>query len=280
MSFIGTVENIIKAYYSNGDKHYLINELMKSDNIQDIVNSSSYDIIYKKSHIEALLKHTGMIVADILIDNTHNEKSKEFVINYCIAMFFKHNKYEAAMMTTFKYTYNIARVFNYIQDSNTDINILKAIFSKYSEDLNTYDGRKWLMILIGKYNDIELLSHVEDYYGINDTDIMNILFGTIDKKNILYCLNTIKYIFENYDFCHDIIPMFHLIKELYYLENSDALIYVLTKLVEKNGINYIDDFLNNQEIDNYLYSNLIDYFITAFNDYLIPNASNNIINIQ
>jgi hypothetical protein len=152
MSFIGTVDNIIKAYYSNN--HTLINELIKSDDIQNIVNASSYDIIYKKSYIEALLKNTGMIVADMLIDNTHDEKSKAFVIDYCIAMLFKHNKYESAMMMTFKYTYNIAWVYNYMQESNTNIDILKAIFSKYDEDLNTLDNRIWLMNRIGMYNNI------------------------------------------------------------------------------------------------------------------------------
>jgi hypothetical protein len=278
MSFIGTVDNIIKAYYSNNN-HSLINELIKSDDIQNIVNSSSYDIIYKKSYIEALLKNTGMIVADMLIDNTSDEKSKQFVIDYCIAMLFKHNKYESAMMMTFKYTYNIAWVYNYMQESNTDINILKAIFSKYNEELNTRDSRIWLMNRIGMYNNIELLSYVEQCYDIDDDDIMNILWGTIDKSNCYHCLNTIKYIFENYEFEYYVDFMVNFLRELYYLEHDDAIHYVMTKLVEQEGVNYVDMLLNNTNMDNYYRNDFIDYFIKVFKNHLIPNAFDNILEI-
>jgi hypothetical protein len=166
-----------------------------------------------------------------------------------------------------------------MQESNTDINILKTVFSKYNEELNTECDRKWLMNNIGKYNNIEILKHVEKYYDIDDTDIYFILMGTIDKNNFHNFINTIKYVFENYDFYYDIIQMFYLIRELYYLEYDDAVIYVMTKLVENKGINYVDDFLNNPEMDNHLRNNLIDYFIKVFDDYLIPKAQKNIIEI-
>ncbi len=279
MSFIGTVENIIKAYNSNGDKHSIIKDFMKTDDILSIVNASPMDIIYKKSYIEALLKNTGMIVADILIDNTRDEKSKQFVIDYCIAMLFKHNKYETAMMMTFKYTYNIASVYNYMQESKTNINILKAIFSKYNEELNTFDNRKWLMNQIGMHNNFELLSHIEQYYDVDDTDIMNILWGTIDKSNCYHCLNTIKYIFENYEFEYYVDFMVNFLRELYYLEHDDAIHYVMTKLVDQEGVNYVDMLLNNTNMDIFYKSNFIDYFITVFKNYLLPNAFNNIIEI-
>jgi hypothetical protein len=276
MSFIGIVDNIVKAYYGNNiDKSSLINNEMKSSEIQNIVNSSHFDIIYKKGYIEALLKNTGLVVADMLIENTSDEKSKEFMINYCIAMLFKHNKYEAAMMTTFKYTCNIARVYNYMQESNTNIDILKAIFTKFYDELNTIDNRKWLMNRIGMYNNIELLSHVEQYYDIDDDDIMNILWGTTDKHDY-YCLNTIKYIFENYEFEYYVDFMVNFIKELYYLEHDEAIDYVMVKLVNKNGVNYIDSLLNNSNMDSYYRSDFIDYFITVFKKFLLPNALNNI----
>ncbi len=277
MSFIGIIDNITKAYYGN-DKHHLINEFMKSSDIQNIVNAGPHDIIYKKSYIEVLIKKTGMIVADMLIDNTRDEKSKEFVINYCIAMLFKHNKYESGMMMTFKYKYNIARVYNYMQESNTDIDILKAIFDKYNEELNTFDNRKWLMNRIGMYNNIELLSYVELCYDIDDDDIINILWGTTDKHNY-HCLNTIKYIFENYEFDYNVDFMVNFLRELYYLEHEEAIHYVMTKLVEQEGVDYVNILLNNPNMDSYYRNNLIDYFITVFKNYLLPNALNNIKDI-
>ena len=283
MSFIETLANITKAYHNfhnnDNDKYNLIDKEMKSDAIQNIVNLSVFDIIYKKSSIEALIKQTGLMVAEMLINYTRDYKSKEFMINYCIAMLFKHNKYEGATKMTYEYNYNIGNVFNYMQESNTDINILKTVFSKYNEELNTECDRKWLMNNIGKYNNIEILKHVEKYYDIDDTDIYFILMGTIDKNNFHNFINTIKYVFENYDFYYDIIQMFYLIRELYYLEYDDAVIYVMTKLVENKGINYVDDFLNNPEMDNHLRNNLIDYFIKVFDDYLIPKAQKNIIEI-
>ncbi len=274
MSFSDIIDNITKAYYTNDSS---IKDLMNSDAIKKIVNSNHFDIIYKKHYIEALIKNTGMSVADMLIDGTHDEKSKEFVINYCIAMLFKYNKYESAMMMTFKYEkYNIAYVFNYMQCSNTDINILKGIFSKYYDELNTEDNRIWLMNKIGMYNNIELLNHVEQYYEIDDIDIMNILNGAINKKNHYY-LNTIKYIFNNYEFAYDVNFMFNFIREMNYLEYDDAIHYVMTQLVEKNGNGYIDILLNHPNMDNYFQYDFINNFIKVFKNYLLPTQLKNII---
>jgi hypothetical protein len=214
----------------------------------------------------------------MLIKNTVDEKAKEFMINYCIAMLFKYNKYEAAILIMFDYEYNIAKVFNYMQESNTNINILKSFFTKYNEEINTAHGRKWLMNNIGKYNNIELLKHVEQYYDVDDNDIYFILNGTIDERNNYY-INTIKYIFENYDFYYDIFLMFDIIRELYYLENDDGLMYIITKLVQNDDIKFIDDFLNNHQMDNYLRSNLIDCFVKVLNVNFIPQVQNNIINL-
>ncbi len=277
MSFIGTLDKITKAYYSNDDKSSLISELMNSNDFLAIINASSFDIIYQKGRIELLIKYTGMNVADVLIDNTRDEKSKEFVINYCIAMLFKYNKYESAMMMTFKYKYNIGHVFNYMQESNTDINILKAIFNKYEDELNTEHNRMWLMNKIGCYNNIELLNHVEEYYDIDDDDIFNILNGTINKRNH-YCLNTIKYIFENYEFDYDVNFMFIFLKELCFLEHDEAIHYVMTQLVEKNGNGYVDVLLNHRNIDQFFRNHFIEYFITVYNKYLLPMTMKNIIN--
>jgi hypothetical protein len=272
MSSIGIINNIIKAYH-NYDNNSLTEEFMK---YSDIINASPHDIIYNKQLIENLIKNTEMIVSDMLIDNIRDENSKAFIINYCIAMMFKHNKYEVAMMTILKYNYNITMVFNYMQESNTNIDILKTIFSKYNEELKTLDNRKWVMSLIGMYNNIDLLLHVEEYYNIDNIDIINILCGTIDKKNF-HCLNTIKYIFENYEFDYNVNFMVNCLMELYYLEHDEAIHYVMIKLVEKEGVNFVDILLNN--MDDFYKNKFIDYFITVFNNNLLPYAVNNIIEI-
>jgi hypothetical protein len=107
---------------------------------------------------------------------------------------------------------------------------------------------------------------------------MNILTGTIDKHNY-HCLNTIKYIFENYEFDYDVNFMVTFLRELYYLEHDEAIYYVMTKLVEQEGVNYVDMLLNNTNMDSYYRNNFIDYFIKVFKNHLIPNAFDNILEI-
>jgi hypothetical protein len=148
-----------------------------------------------------------------------------------------------------------------MQDANTDINILKSIFDKFYEELDTDNNRKWFMDKIGYKNNIELLEHVEQYYNIVDEDIYYILYGTTNKHNY-YCLNTIKYIFENYNFDYDINVMFDIIRELYYMEFDEAIYYIISQLVKKCGVNYIDNLLNHHNMNNFLYNSFLKYFIT------------------
>lgn len=279
MSLSGIVDNIAKVYYNDTrGNHNLINDIFKTKYVQDILNIGWVDAVYRKNLIEACIKNTGMIVADLLIENTTNEDAKQYVIDCCIAMLFKYNKYEAAMMTTFKYKHNMGKVFNYMQEANTSNDILIGIFSKFHEEINTDNSRMWLMNYIGRYNNIELLSHVEKYYDIDDTDILNILYGTIDKRNHT-CINTILYIFENYEFDNDINNMFNILKELIYLEHDEAIYYILTKLIETNGEDYINDFLTGPNMDKFFLPIFTDYFIKTIKNNLIPNISQNILNI-
>ncbi len=276
MSFIDFLNDIIKAYYINDTEK--IKMIMKTKYIQDMLNIGHVDMYYRSNLIEAFIKNTGMGIADLLIDNTHTEPAKQFVIDYCIAMLFKYNKYESAMLMTFKYYYNMGKIFNYMQEANTSNDILKMIFNKYHSEINTIENRNLIMISIGTKNNIELLSHIEQYYDISDDDITSILGGTINKKNIHNCLNTIKYIFENYEFDYDVNYMYNFIKELHFMEYDEAIYYVLTQLIQNNHTNYVNDFLMCSNMENYFYPIFVEYFITTFKNYIIPNITNNILN--
>ncbi len=273
MSSYNTLYNIINAYKIN-DIDVIKHQIKTTFSADNLV-----DITCQKKCINLLIKYTGMIVADMLIDNI-DETQKQFFTNYCIAMLFKHNKYESAMLMTFKYKYNINMVFYYMQESNTDIDILKSIFTKYNEEMDTENGRAWLMNGIGKFNNIELLSKVKQYYEIKDIDVYNMLLGTSDKNNIDMCLNTIKYIFNNYQFDYDDNFMFNFMTQLHFIEHFDAIYYVISYLVETYGINCVDVLISNSNMDINFRTSLINYIITVFKSHLIPNTLNALCAIQ
>ena len=272
MSFIKTTDNI--TIITNAFKNNQIDEISAIIRTPAIYNILNVDVVWDSSRnifIENCIKNTNMSVAEIIIDNIHKQEIKQYTIEYIIALFFKYNKYETALCMMSKYNCNIANIFHHMQRLYIDNDILKNFFSKHYDKINdTEITRKWAMINIGHYNNIDLLLHFQKYFEINDDDIYNILFGTIHKHNKT-CFNTIIFIFENYNFDYDVELFISIIKELFSIEYEEPIYYILVKLFKKSNGDAISDIINYLEYEDnyYLAESLIKHITTAFNNYIL-----------
>jgi hypothetical protein len=271
MSFVETNSNNTKV----------INDLFKIndiDSIRTIINSPhifnmlNFNVVVDSSRnmfIESCIKNTNIEVAEILIESIYNMNIKKHIIDYITALYFKYNKYETALLMMIKYGSDIANVFQHMLSLNVNNCILINFFTKHYDNLNT--ARDWMMKQIGNYNNIELLQHVQKYYEINENDINNILIGAINKNN-RYCLDTIMYIFENYNFGYNVDFFISIIKELFYMDYDEPIYYILTKLIQVSKGDAIEDIINylEYEEDDNFSTYMIEYIIKTFNDYILP----------
>jgi hypothetical protein len=252
----------------------MIKFCMNSVYVQHILNDNNNE--ERDRFIEGCIKDTNMMVAEMIINSIYITEIKESVIDYIIILYFKYNKYETALNMTSDYPCDISSIFQQMQTMMINNDILMNLFTKYYDVIfASKEPQKNIMMLIGKYNNIELLHHIEKYYKLINTDIESILLGSVDNE---YCFNIVKNIFENYNFDYNTNFIYAIIKKLYYMHYDEISDYLFNKFMDKFKDVAVDDIIYylNYETDKLFSEYMIGFIISTFN---LDDPFNDYINL-
>jgi hypothetical protein len=254
---------IINNAFNVGDFD-IITSFISSPFVEHLLNieNNPYN---RNQFIEGCIKDTNSIIAEMIINSIYIEEIREKVIDYIIIVYLKYNKYDTAITFINNYPCDISSIFQEIQSLNINNQILMNLFTKYYDVIFASKlSQNNIMRLIGLYNNVELLHHIEKYYKLINSDIESILTGSINNQ---YCFNIVRNIFENYDFDYNTNFFVFLIKELFIMNHDEIIDYIFNKFIIKYRNVTIDDtiYYLNDENNTQLAEYMIKLIISTFN---------------
>ena len=215
------------------------------ESVQKLVESPQMFTMFLDEHIYYSYTHEihsiMMLIAkfnNIDIINTIMHHANEYVDNdkqqdagcYIAAILYKYNFDITAEELVNKYYLNKGNIIINMYINGCDFKKMKYIISKYPESIQVPNIREWLLVYSARYDNIEMIKFLKQYYEYTSEDIFNILFNF--SKSTAGSKELYIFIFNNYI---DIIKnessiMIKLIKYIFQEEHYELIYFILSKI--------------------------------------------------
>jgi hypothetical protein len=181
---------------------------------------------------------------------------------YIASILYKYNFDITAEELINNYYLDKGEIILNMYKNGCDIDKMKYIISKYPDSIQAPNRREWMLAYSGRYDDIEMIKFLKQYYEYTTDDIFKILFNF--SKSNTGSMKLYIYIFNNYiDIIkNETLDFIKLIKYIFDEEHYDLIYFILSKIQ-----------FNEQE--------LVEIFTCIFSyTYFFEEIINNITNIM
>lgn len=149
---------------------------------------------------------------------------------YIAAILYKYNFDTTAEELINNYYLDKGEIILNMYKNGCDIDKMKYIISKYSDSIQAPNRREWMLAYSGRYDDIEMIKFLKQYYEYTTDDIFKILFNF--SKSNTGSMELYIYIFNNYiDIIkNETLELIKLIKYIFDEEHYDLIYFILNKI--------------------------------------------------